>query len=73
MRLAVLSIAGCAAGPTAHRFTFALADAVAELEGGADKVVTSSGPAAVTMALTTFLNSGNHLLMGADRVKNRSY
>ncbi len=43
--------------------TFALADAVAELEGGAGGVVTSSGLAAVTMALTAFLNSGDHLLM----------
>jgi len=43
--------------------TFALADAVAELEGGAAGVVTSSGLAAVTMALTAFLNSGDHLLM----------
>ena len=43
--------------------TFALADAVSELEGGAGGVVTSSGLAAVTMALTAFLNSGDHLLM----------
>jgi cystathionine beta-lyase len=43
--------------------TFALADAVAELEGGAGAVVTSSGLAVVTMALTAFLNSGDHLLM----------
>jgi len=43
--------------------TFALADAVAELEGGAGAVVTSFGLTAVTMALTAFLNSGDHLLM----------
>jgi len=43
--------------------TFALADAVAKLEGGAGGVVTSSGLAAVTMALTAFLSSGDHLLM----------
>jgi len=43
--------------------TFALADAMAELEGGAGGVVTSSGLAAVTMALAAFLNSGDHLLM----------
>ena len=43
--------------------TFALADAVAHLEGGAGGVVTSSGLAAVTMALIAFLSSGDHLLM----------
>lgn len=43
--------------------TFALADAVAELDGAAGGVVTSSGLAAVTMALTAFLGSGDHLLM----------
>ena len=43
--------------------TFALADAVAELEGGVGGVVTSSGLAAVTMALMSFLKCGDHLLM----------
>jgi cystathionine beta-lyase len=43
--------------------TFALADTVAQLEGGAGGVVTSSGLAAATMALTAFLSSGDHLLM----------
>jgi cystathionine beta-lyase len=43
--------------------TFALADSVAELEGGVGGVVTSSGLSAVTMALTAFLKSGDHLLM----------
>jgi cystathionine beta-lyase len=43
--------------------TFALADTVAQLEGGVGGVVTSSGLAAATMALTAFLNSGDHLLM----------
>ena len=43
--------------------TFALADTVAQLEGGVGGVVTSSGLAAATMALTAFLSSGDHLLM----------
>jgi cystathionine beta-lyase len=43
--------------------TFALADTVAQLEGGVGGVVTSSGLAAAAMALTAFLNSGDHLLM----------
>jgi len=43
--------------------TYALADAVAELEGGHGAAVTSSGLAAVTLALTAFLHQGDHLLM----------
>lgn len=47
--------------------TFALADAVAALEGGMDNgargVATSSGLAAVSMALCAFLKAGDHLLM----------
>jgi cysteine-S-conjugate beta-lyase len=43
--------------------TFALADAVAQLEGGAGAAVVSSGLAAVTMALASFLKTGDHVLM----------
>lgn len=43
--------------------TFALADAVAQLEGGQGTVVVSSGLAAVTLALTALLSKGDHLLM----------
>ena len=43
--------------------TLALADAVAELEGGAGAVVTSTGLSAVTLALTALLGQGDHLLM----------
>jgi cysteine-S-conjugate beta-lyase len=43
--------------------TFALAEAVAALEGGAGTVVTSSGLAAVTLALTAFVGQGEHILM----------
>jgi cystathionine beta-lyase len=43
--------------------TFALAEAVAELSGGARTVVVSSGLAAVTLALTAFLRQGDHLLV----------
>ncbi len=43
--------------------TFALEEAVADLEGGANAVVTSSGLAAISIALTAFLATGDHLLM----------
>ena len=43
--------------------TFALADAIAHLEGGRGTVVTSSGLAAVTLALSAVLSRGDHLLM----------
>jgi cystathionine beta-lyase len=50
---------GAAGTPT----TFALAEAVAALEGGAGTAVTSSGLAAVTLALTAFVSQGDHILM----------
>ncbi len=43
--------------------TFALEEAVAELEGGARAVATSSGLAAITGALMAFLKAGDHVLM----------
>jgi cystathionine beta-lyase len=43
--------------------TFALEDAMAEIEGGYRAVSVSSGLAAITTALITFLKSGDHLLM----------
>ncbi|MFQ5985481.1 MAG: cystathionine beta-lyase [Alphaproteobacteria bacterium] len=43
--------------------TFALEEAVAALEGGHRSVATGSGLAAIAVALTTFLNAGDHLLM----------
>lgn len=43
--------------------TFALQDAVAELEGGAKAQVAPSGVAAIATALTAFLQHGEHLLM----------
>lgn len=43
--------------------TFALEEAVAELEGGHRTVATSSGLAAITGALMAFLKAGDHLLM----------
>jgi len=43
--------------------TFALADAVAELEGAKGAVVTSSGLSAVTLAITAFVKQGGHILM----------
>lgn len=43
--------------------TFALADAVAGLEGGAGAVATASGLSAVTMALAAFVRQGDHILM----------
>jgi cystathionine beta-lyase len=47
--------------------TMALAEAVAELSGGARTVLTSSGLSAVAQALTAFLRQGDHLLV-ADSV-----
>lgn len=50
---------GLAGTPT----TLALAEAVAELSGGARALVVSSGLAAVTQALTAFLKAGDHVLV----------
>jgi cystathionine beta-lyase len=47
--------------------TVALAEALAELSGGARTVLTSSGLSAVAQALTAFLRQGDHLLV-ADSV-----
>ena len=47
--------------------TVALAEALAELSGGARTVLASSGLAAVAQALTAFLRQGDHLLV-ADSV-----
>ncbi len=43
--------------------TFALEEAVARLEGGEQAIALPSGLAAITVALTAFLGSGDHLLM----------
>lgn len=43
--------------------TFALEEAIAELEGGYGAVTVSSGLAAITTALTAFLKGGDHLLV----------
>ena len=43
--------------------TLVLADAVAELEGGAGAAATSTGLSAVTLSLTALLVQGDHLLM----------
>lgn len=43
--------------------TFALEDAVAELEGGAGAIATPSGLAAITTVLLACLKAGDHLLM----------
>ena len=43
--------------------TFALQEAIAELEGGYRTLVTSSGLSAVTTALLAHLKAGDHLLM----------
>lgn len=43
--------------------TFALEDAMSELEGGADTVITPSGLQAITMALMAFVKSGDHVLV----------
>ena len=43
--------------------SFALEDAMADLEGGYRAISVSSGLAAITTALISFLNAGDHLLM----------
>ncbi len=43
--------------------TFALARAVADLEGGYQSVITSSGSAAVALALAAFTSAGDHILV----------
>jgi cystathionine beta-lyase len=43
--------------------TFALADAVSSLEGGQGTVITATGLAAVTLAITAFVRQGDHILM----------
>lgn len=43
--------------------TFALADAIASLEGGYKAVVTSSGTAAIALSLAAFVKAGDHLLV----------
>jgi cystathionine beta-lyase len=43
--------------------TYALAEAVARLEGGHGAVVTATGLSACTMALSAFVQAGDHLLV----------
>ncbi len=43
--------------------SFALATAVADLEGGHKTVVTSSGTSAISLSLAAFLKAGDHLLV----------
>jgi cystathionine beta-lyase len=43
--------------------TFALADTVAELEGGEGAVVVSSGLSAITLAILAFVKQGDHILV----------
>lgn len=43
--------------------TFALEEAVAALEGGAQTITLGSGVAAITATLTAFVKSGDHLLV----------
>lgn len=43
--------------------TFAFEEAVARMEGGCQAVAVPSGLAAITVALSAFVNAGDHLLM----------
>jgi cystathionine beta-lyase len=45
------------------RSTFALAEAIAELEGGRATVITSSGTSAIALTLSAFVASGDHILV----------
>lgn len=50
--------------------TYALADAVAKIEGGTKTVLTGSGTAAIALALTAFLKSGDHVLVADSAYQN---
>jgi len=50
-------------GATGTPITLALADAMAELEGGAGTAITATGLAAVTLAITAFVGQGDHILI----------
>lgn len=50
--------------------TFALAEAVARIEGGTRTVLTGSGTAAIALALTAFLKSGDHVLIADNAYQN---
>jgi cystathionine beta-lyase len=54
-------------GAYGNSTTYTLADAVAALEGGHAAVVTATGLAAVTLAITACVGQGDHILM-ADSV-----
>ncbi|RXR25211.1 cystathionine beta-lyase [Sphingobium fluviale] len=43
--------------------TYALAEAIAELEHGAATVITSSGTSAIALTLSAFVGAGDHLLV----------
>lgn len=43
--------------------TFALAKAIADLEGGAASVITSSGTSAIALTLSAFVQVGDHILI----------
>lgn len=43
--------------------TFALAEAIADLEGGQGAVVTSSGLSAISLAITALVKQGDHILV----------
>src|SRR5437016_1930891 len=43
--------------------TFALEEAVGELEGGFQSIVVGSGVAAISAVLTAYVKSGDHILM----------
>lgn len=50
--------------------TFALAEAVARIEGGTKTVLTGSGTAAIALALTAFVKSGDHVLIADSAYQN---
>jgi cystathionine beta-lyase len=50
-------------GATGTPTTLALANAMAELEGGAGTAITATGLAAVTLSITAFVGQGDHILI----------
>lgn len=50
--------------------SFDLADAIAQLEGGAKTVLTGSGTAAIALSLAALLKNGDHLLVADSAYQN---
>ena len=54
------------------RSTYALAEAIAELEQGSATVITSSGTSAIALTLSAFVEAGDHLLVADAKIPVRN-